>query len=251
MNDDQLLRYSRQIMLPQMDIDGQEKLLAAKVLIIGLGGLGCPAAMYLAGAGVGQLTLADNDQVDLSNLQRQIAHTTSRIGESKVSSASKTLAELNPELRLITLKERLAGELLALEIAQADVVLDATDNMVTRFAINCYCVEHRVPLVSGAAIRMEGQISVFDSRQPDSPCYQCLYREGSDIELSCSESGVMAPLVGIIGTMQAMETIKLITNIGNTLMGRLLILDAQTMKFREMKLEKKPDCPVCSNSNTP
>ena len=246
MNDEQLLRYSRQIMLGQMDVAGQQKLLEASVLVIGLGGLGCPAAMYLASAGVGRLILADDDEVELTNLQRQIAHKTTSIGSLKVNSAAATLAELNPDVRVECIARRLHGEDLEQVIAGVDVVLDATDNFTTRFAVNRCCVAHRVPLVSGAAIRMEGQISVFDSRQENCPCYQCLYEAGEDVELSCSQSGVMAPLVGIIGTMQAMETIKLICGIGTTLAGRLLLLDAVNMQFRELHLKKNPSCPVCA-----
>ena len=245
MNDDQLLRYSRQIMLPQMDIKGQQALLDASVLIIGLGGLGCPAAMYLASSGVGHLMLADDDAVDLSNLQRQIAHSTDNIGMSKVASAGQALDKLNDGVKVTTLKQRLEGEALEEAVKNADVVLDCTDNFSSRFAINAATVKYRVPLVSGAAIRMEGQVSVFDKREDDNPCYQCLYPDGDDLNLSCSENGVMAPVVGIIGTLQAMEAIKLITGIGATLTGRLLFLDAQTMQFREMKLNKKSTCPCC------
>lgn len=246
MNDDQLLRYSRQIMLPQMDVAGQDKLLNATVLIIGLGGLGCPAAMYLASSGVGHLVLADDDEVDLSNLQRQVAHVTDNIGLAKVTSASQALKRLNDGVKVTELNQRLEGDALEQAIAGADVVLDCTDNFSTRFAINATAVKQQVPLVSGAAIRMEGQVSVFDSRSETSPCYQCLYQEGDGLQLSCSESGVMAPLVGIIGTLQAMETIKLLTGIGTTLTGRLLFLDARTMQFREMKLARNPACPCCS-----
>jgi molybdopterin/thiamine biosynthesis adenylyltransferase len=246
MNDDELLRYSRQIMLPQMDIAGQESLLNANVLIIGLGGLGCPAAMYLASSGVGHLTLADDDDVDLSNLQRQIAHVTDNIGLPKVASAAQAILKINDNVIVTQLNSRLEGKALAQAISSADVVLDCTDNFSTRFAINAEAIQQKVPLVSGAAIRLEGQISVFDSRNQESPCYQCLYQEGDDLQLSCSESGVMAPLVGIIGTLQAMECIKLIAGIGKTLTGRLLFLDAQTMQFREMALKKNPDCVCCS-----
>ena len=246
MNDDELLRYSRQIMLPQMDIAGQEALLNANVLIIGLGGLGCPAAMYLASSGVGHLTLADDDVVDISNLQRQIAHVTDNIGLSKVASAAQAIQKINDNVSVTQLNSRLEGKALADAIGAADVVLDCTDNFSTRFAINAEAIQQKVPLVSGAAIRLEGQISVFDSRNEDSPCYQCLYQEGDDLQLSCSESGVMAPLVGIIGTLKAMECIKLITGIGKILTGRLLFLDAQTMQFREMALKKNPDCACCS-----
>jgi adenylyltransferase/sulfurtransferase len=245
MNDDELLRYSRQIMLPQMDIAGQEALLNANVLIIGLGGLGCPAAMYLASSGVGHLTLADDDVVDLSNLQRQIAHVTDNIGLSKVASAAQAIHKLNDNVTVTELNRRLEGEALAEAVSSADVILDCTDNFSTRFAINAQAVKQNVPLVSGAAIRLEGQVSVFDSRIEYSPCYQCLYQEGDDLQLSCSESGVIAPLVGIIGTLQAMECIKLIAGIGKTLTGRLLFLDAQTMQFREMALKKNPDCACC------
>lgn len=245
MNDDQLLRYSRQIMLPQMDVAGQEALLAARVLIIGLGGLGCPAALYLAASGVGELTLADADAVDLSNLQRQIAHGTADIGMAKVDSAQQAMARLNDTVKVVPVARRLEGEELEQAVSNADVVLDCTDNFSSRFAINAAAVKHRVPLVSGAAIRLEGQLSVFDARREASPCYRCLYQDGDDMQLSCSESGVMAPLVGIIGTLQAMEAIKLITGIGSTLTGRLLFLDAQTLQFREMKLNRNPACPCC------
>jgi len=246
MNDKELLRYSRHIMLPQMDVAGQEALLGATVLIIGLGGLGSPAAMYLASSGVGHLVLADDDKVDLSNLQRQIAHTTENIGMSKTRSAAMALEKLNDTIKVTVMDQRLEGRDLEEAVSAADVILDCTDNFTTRFAINAATVKHKVPLVSGAAIRLEGQVSVFDARDSESPCYQCLYQEGDDMQLSCSESGVMAPLVGIIGTLQAMEAIKVITGIGQTLTGRLLFLDAQTMQFREMKLKKNPGCPACS-----
>jgi molybdopterin/thiamine biosynthesis adenylyltransferase len=245
MNDEELLRYSRQIMLPQMDVAGQEALLNARVLVIGMGGLGCPAAMYLASSGVGQLVIADDDEVDLTNLQRQIAHSTASVGAAKVESAKETLGKLNPGVKVECLNARLEGDALEDAVGHADVVLDCTDNFSTRFAINSACVTTRIPLVSGAAIRMEGQVSVFDSRDENAPCYQCLYEEGDDTNLSCSESGVMAPLVGIIGTIQAMECIKVITGIGKPLTGRLLFIDAQTMQIREMVLKKNPDCPCC------
>jgi len=246
MNDDQLLRYSRQIMLPAMDIAGQQALLDASVLIIGLGGLGCPAAMYLAASGVGNLVLADDDKVDLSNLQRQIAHTTASIGMAKTESAARTLAGLNDTVNVEVISSRLEGDALDAAVNAADVVLDCTDNFTARFAINAAAVKYQVPLVSGAAIRMEGLVSVFDSRDAGNPCYQCLYQAGDDVQLSCSESGVMAPLVGIVGTMQAMEVIKVITGMGKTLVGRLLFIDAQTMQIREMALKKNPACPCCA-----
>lgn len=245
MNDEQLLRYSRHIMLPAMDIAGQQALLDASVLIIGLGGLGCPVAMYLAASGVGKLVLADDDKVDLSNLQRQIAHTTANVGMAKTESAARTLAGLNNTVKVDVINSRLEGEALEAAVRAADVVLDCTDNFATRFAINAAAVKHKVPLVSGAAIRMEGQVSVFDSRDDNNPCYQCLYQAGDDMQLSCSESGVMAPMVGIVGTLQAMEAIKVITGIGKNLAGRLLFIDAQTMQIREMALKKNPACPCC------
>lgn len=244
-NDEQLLRYSRQIMLPDVDIEGQEKLLAARVLIIGLGGLGSPVAMYLAAAGVGELVLADFDSVDLTNLQRQIAHTDARIGINKAVSAAQSLHELNPHLAIRCIEKMLDAENLSAQVQQADVVVDCTDNFQTRFAINAACVAARVPLVSGAAIRLEGQVAVFDARDKGSPCYRCLYEEGND-DVTCAANGVLAPLVGIIGSMQALETIKLICGFGTALTGRLLLLDARHMQWREMKLPKDPQCPVCS-----
>ncbi|MEJ2416655.1 MAG: molybdopterin-synthase adenylyltransferase MoeB [Exilibacterium sp.] len=247
MDDEQLLRYNRPIMLPEIDIDGQEKRLAARVLVVGLGGLGCPAAMYLAAAGVGTLVLTDGDEVDLSNLQRQIAHTSDRIGVSKVESAAQTLAALNPGANTVCLHKRLEGACLEREVAAADVVVDCSDNFTTRFAVNRACFALGTPLVSGAAIRLEGQISVFDPRDSRSPCYQCLYEEGNDDNLSCAEAGVLAPLVGIVGTVQALETIKLLVGFGEGLIGRLLILDAKYIQWREFKLPKDNRCPVCAN----
>jgi molybdopterin/thiamine biosynthesis adenylyltransferase len=244
MNDEQLLRYSRQIMLPEVEIDGQEKLLSARVLIVGLGGLGSPAAMYLAAAGVGHLVLADFDCVDLSNLQRQIVHTTERIGQNKATSAAQTLRELNPGIKITCIEKLLDAQALTELAEQADVVLDCTDNFATRFAINVACVSAKVPLVSGAAIRLEGQVAVFDSRQAESPCYRCLYEEG-DEDLSCAANGVLAPLVGIIGAMQALETIKLITGFGRSIAGKLLLLDAHQTQWRELNLPKDEQCPVC------
>ncbi|MEN0038527.1 MAG: molybdopterin-synthase adenylyltransferase MoeB [Cellvibrio sp.] len=248
MNDEQLLRYSRQIMLPDVDLDGQEKLLAARVLIIGLGGLGSPVAMYLAAAGVGHLTLADFDVVDLSNLQRQIAHTSARIGTNKAVSAAHSLRELNPDINIHCIEKVLDADTLADHINQASVVVDCTDNFQTRFAINAACVAAKVPLVSGAAIRLEGQVAVFDSRATDSPCYRCLYEEDSD-DLTCAANGVLAPLVGIIGSMQSLETIKLICGFGTNLAGRLLLLDARHSQWRELKLPKDKNCPVCASKS--
>lgn len=248
MKDEALLRYSRQIMLPEMDVSGQQKLVDATVLIVGMGGLGCPAAMYLAAAGVGHLILADDDKVEITNLQRQVAHSEKNIGQPKVQSAQATLAALNPDVKITPLNERLNDESLEQYVQQADLVLDACDNFATRFAVNRSCVRHRVPLVSGAAIRMEGQVAVFDSRDESSPCYQCLYQEGDDADTSCATNGVMAPLVGIIGSVQAMEAIKLIAGIGKPLTGRLLLLDASTMQWREMNLPRDPGCAACGSS---
>ena len=245
MKDEQLLRYSRQIMLPQLDVAGQQKLIDATVLIVGMGGLGCPAAMYLAAAGVGHLIIADDDVVELTNLQRQVAHSQSMIGEPKVISAQQALLGLNPDLKITALQKRLEGTELSEAVGQADLVVDACDNFTTRFAINCACIEHGKALVSGAAIRMEGQVTVFDSRNPASPCYQCLYSQGDDDDASCSENGVMAPLVGIIGAVQAMEAIKLLTGIGEPLIGRLLLLNASTLQWREMRLPRDSDCAAC------
>ena len=246
MNDQQLLRYSRQIMLPQIDITGQTQLLQSRVLIIGAGGLGCPAAMYLAAAGVGHLTIFDDDEVDLSNLQRQIAHHTNDIGIDKVISTRQTIKNLKPEIKVHAEKKRLEGDELKAQIKQADLVLDCSDNFATRFAVNRACVEQKTPLVSGAAIRFEGQISVFNPQVNDSPCYNCLYQDtGEDLQ-TCSTNGVIAPLTGIIGSMQAMEAMKLLLNIGENLVGRVLIFDGLAMRWQEMKLKKNPNCPSCS-----
>ena len=251
MNDDQLLRYSRQIMLPQMDVAGQERLLQSHALIIGLGGLGSPVAMYLAAAGVGQLTLADFDKVEFSNLQRQIVHGQADIGSSKVVSASKTVKDLNPEIDVLTLNKRLDGDALLAAVNKADVVIDASDNFATRFAINRACSLESTPLVSGAAIRLEGQVTVFNHQGNDQACYRCLYSEDQDEETAtCSENGVLSPVVGIIGSIQATEAIKILAGFGTTLSGRLLIFDAATMEFREMNLSQDPNCPVCANKKT-
>ena len=245
MDDQALLRYSRQIMLPELGIDGQQRLLDARALIVGLGGLGSPAAMYLAAAGIGTLDLSDDDQVDLSNLQRQILHTTERIGQAKTESAQAGLTALNPETRLVLHPLRLRDQALRSAVQAADVVLDCSDNFETRFELNRICREFRVPLVSGAAIRWEAQITVFDG-QPGSPCYRCLYPEDGEEELRCSENGVVAPLVGVIGAMQALEAIKLLCSVGEGLGGRLLMLDALYMQWRELRLSPDPTCPVCA-----
>lgn len=245
MNDQQLLRYSRQIMLPQIDIAGQQKLLTAKVLIVGAGGLGSPAAMYLAAAGVGQITVYDDDQVDLTNLQRQIAHHTADIGLDKAISTLNTLKKINPEVKVQAYKARLQGEQLHQEVAAADVVLDCSDNFLTRFAVNKACVVAKTPLVSGAAIRFEGQISVFTPGLQGSPCYNCLYESDGEELQSCARNGVIAPITGIVGSIQALETMKLIMNIGESLAGRLLLLDGLTMEWQTMRLKKNPLCPTC------
>lgn len=245
MNDEELLRYSRQLMLAGFDVAGQEALLAAKVLIVGLGGLGSPVALYLAAAGVGCLVLADSDTVEVSNLQRQIIHKHDNIGMGKALSAQQALLDLNPGVRLELIDSRLEGELLHSTVAGCNAVVDCTDNFSTRFALNASCWKHQVPLISAAAIRMEAQLSVFDPRNDASPCYQCLYSEGSDGDLNCSENGVMAPLVGMLGSMQALECIKVLSGYGSPLVGKLLLVDALTMQIRTMNLQKNPSCPVC------
>jgi len=245
MNDNQLLRYSRQIMLPQVDIEGQQKLLAASVLIVGAGGLGSPAAIYLAAAGVGNIAIYDNDVVDLSNLQRQIAHHTPDIGTDKVISTRQTLNRLNPEVKIRAVKQRLEGEQLDYEVRLADVVLDCSDNFSTRFAINRACVKQQTPLVSGAAIRFEGQVTVFTPGKNNSPCYNCLYNSDGEELQNCATNGVIAPITGIVGSIQALEAMKLIMNIGAALTGRLLLLDGLTMEWNTMKLRKNANCPTC------
>jgi len=249
MEDNQLLRYSRQIMLPAMGIEGQEKLLKSKVLIIGLGGLGSPVSMYLAAAGIGELVLVDFDKVDLSNLQRQIIHTTYNLDNSKVDSAQKALLALNPECKITAIDHMLTTEETIDQVASADLVVDCSDNFDTRFAVNRACVAGRTPLVSGAAIRMEGQVSVF-SGQPGDPCYHCLYGSDGEISETCAENGILAPVVGIIGSIQATEAIKVLTGIGTTLNGKLMLLDALHMRWRTIKLKADPECPVCSHNLT-
>lgn len=246
MTDDELLRYSRHILLDPLGIEGQERILATRALIVGAGGLGSPAALYLASAGVGEITLADEDRVDFTNLQRQILHTQARVGQAKVESGKTALQAINPDIRIAALPLRLHGEALAQQVAASDIVLDCTDNFATRHAINRACVKYRKPLVSGAAIRFDGQISVYDLRQPDAPCYHCLFPEGEDVEeVRCAVMGVFAPLTGIIGSMQAAEALKLVAGIGDPLVGRLLLLDALSMAWRSIKFRKDPSCPVC------
>ena len=246
MTDEQLLRYSRHILLDALGIEGQERLLATHALLIGAGGLGSPAALYLASAGIGKLTLVDDDTVDFTNLQRQILHTQPRVGMAKAESGKQALAAINPEIDIVPLKARLSGKALDALVATADIVLDCTDNFATRHAINRACVHHRKPLVSGAAIRFDGQISVYDLRRDDSPCYHCLFPEGEDVEeVRCAVMGVFAPLTGIVGTMQAAEALKLAAGIGESLTGRLLLLDALEMEWRSVRFKKDAGCAVC------
>ena len=250
MRDEQLLRYSRQIMLPEIEIVGQERLLGATALIIGVGGLGSPASMYLAAAGFGTLVLVDDDRVDLSNLQRQIIHHTDDVGRSKVDSAADTLRRLNPEIRVIGLPRRISGGELSEAVERADVVLDCSDNFVTRFAVNAACVHARRPLVSGAVIRFEAQLAVFDPKQPGGPCYHCLYPDEAprdEIEQNCVRSGVPAPLPGLVGSFQALEAIKVLLEIGTPSAGRLLVFDALTLEWHSLRLRRHPRCPTCSS----
>lgn len=248
MNDHELLRYSRQIMLPEFDVAGQQALLEAHVLVVGLGGLGSPSALYLAAAGVGSLTLVDHDSVDVSNLQRQIIHDQTWVGQAKVDSAAARIAALNPNTRLETIAARLDGPELDAVVAAADVVLDGTDNFLSRYAINAACVRNKTPLVSGAAIRLEGQVTVIDPRREDAPCYRCLYGDAGDEALNCAENGVAAPLVGIVGSVQAMEAMKIIAGVGETLDGYVLHLDAKRMEWRKFTLTKDPFCQTCGVS---
>ena len=252
MNDEALLRYSRHILLPEIGIEGQQAILDARVLVIGAGGLGSPAALYLAAAGVGTLVLADGDEVDLTNLQRQILHTAERVGMPKVESARLALAALNPGVRVETRPTRLEGDALEAEVAAADVVLDCCDNFATRHAVNRACVRHRKPLVSGAAIRFDGQLSVFDLRRDDSPCYHCLFPDGESVEeVRCAVMGVFAPLTGIIGAAQAAEALKLLAACGEPLRGRLQLFDALEMEWRSMRFARDPGCAVCGGLQRP
>lgn len=245
LSDAELLRYNRQILLNDFDVAGQERLQQSRVLVVGLGGLGCPAALYLAAAGVGGLVLADGDRVEESNLQRQIAHTEADIGNNKARSAAAAIAALNPATRLDVLEMHLSEEAMPDSVAGVDLVLDATDNYPARFALNRACIAAGVPLVSGAAVRSEGQVAVFDPAH-GGPCYRCLYPDAdSDTALSCSESGVLAPLVGVIGSLQAMEALKVLTGYGETLRGSLLVVDLGNMEFRRLALSPRPGCPDC------
>ena len=249
MNDAQLLRYSRHILLDDIGIDGQARLLGSHALIIGAGGLGSPAALYLGSAGVGHITVVDHDRVEATNLQRQVAHTMARIGHFKALSIAEAIAQINPDVQVTAVTQRANDKLLNDLVQHADVVLDCTDNFQTRHAINRACVQHAKPLVSGAALQLDGQVSVFDARQPSAPCYACLFPEAeAPEETNCASMGVFAPLVGIIGSMQAAEALKLLCGFGESLAGRLLMLDARHMSWTEMGVRQQPDCKVCGNS---
>ncbi len=247
MDDRQLLRYGRHILLEEIGIEAQERLLGATALIVGAGGLGSPAALYLAAAGVGTLIIADGDVVDASNLQRQILHREHAIGQRKVDSAKRTLAELNPDTRVIALGERLEGDALSQAVAQSTVVLDCSDNFATRHAINRACFAAGVPLVSGAAIRFDGQLAVYDPRNGASPCYHCIFPEHESIEeVRCAVMGVFAPLTGIVGTLQAAEALKIAGGFGKPAIGRLLLIDSQGLQIDSITLARNPECPVCA-----
>ena len=246
MDDTQLLRYSRHILLDELGIEGQERLLGARALVIGAGGLGSPVALYLGSAGVGQITVVDHDTVDATNLQRQIAHTLERVGQPKADSVRQAIAQINPDPQVRALTQRADAALLAREVAQADVVLDCSDNFATRQAVNAACVQHGKPLVSGAAIRMDGQVAVYDTRTPQAPCYACVFpADQMPEETRCATLGVFAPLVGIIGTMQAAEALKLLCGMPSHLAGRLLMLDGRAMAWTDIRLQRDPGCPVC------
>ena len=247
LSDQQLLQYSRHLMLPEVDMAGQERWLASRVLVVGLGGLGSPVALYLATAGVGQLILVDDDQVEISNLQRQIIHTRDQLGKSKVASAAHQLALLSPETKVTTIEQRLTGLLLEDSVANVDLVVDCSDNFETRHALNRACFKLGVPLVSGAAIRFEGQVSVYNPKVMASPCYRCLFPEDARVEQNCSTSGVFAPLVGMVGAVQAAEALKVLAGLGQDLTGKLLMVDALTMEWRTLKLTANPKCPVCGD----
>ena len=250
MTDDQLLRYSRHILLDDIGIEGQERLAGAHALVIGAGGLGSPVALYLGSAGVGRITLVDDDAVDLTNLQRQIAHTTARVGQPKALSAQQAIADLNPDVQVTPLVQRAGPQQLDALVATADVVLDCCDNFATRQAVNAACVRHRKPLVSGAAVRFDGQLSVYDPRNAQSPCYACVFPPDADVqETQCATLGVFAPMVGIIGAMQAAEALKLLAVVGTSVAGRLLMLEGRAMEWSEVRTARDPACPVCSGQS--
>jgi molybdopterin/thiamine biosynthesis adenylyltransferase len=252
MNDDQLLRYSRHILLDEIGVEGQERISAGHALVLGAGGLGSPVALYLASAGVGRITLVDDDTVDLTNLQRQVAHTTERVGTAKVASARIAMAAINPEVTVTTLCQRADAGLLDQLLPTVDVALDCSDNFATRHMLNAACVRHHIPLVAGAAIRFDGQLSVYDSRDAQSPCYACLFPPDADLEETlCSTMGVFAPVVGIIGTMQAAEALKLLSGAGQSLAGRLLMLDARAMEWNEVRIPRNSSCSVCADRPAP
>ena len=251
MNDTQLLRYSRHILLDEIGVEGQNKLLAARVLMVGAGGLGSAAALYLGSAGVGRITIVDDDRVDSTNLQRQIAHTLARVGQFKTLSVQQAIAAINPDVEVIPLSLRANAALLDEQLPACDLVLDCSDNFATRQAINAACVRHQKPLVSGAAIRFDGQVTVFQPGQADSPCYACVFPPSEAVqEAQCASMGVFAPLVGIIGTMQAAEALKLLCGIGKPLTGRLMMLDARHMEWQEVRIARAPHCPVCAAGAT-
>ena len=245
MDDQELLRYSKQIMLPQIDVEGQQKIIDSTMLIVGMGGLGSPTALYLAAAGVGHIIIADFDQVELSNLQRQIIHRTSDIGDDKVNSAKAKLLELNPNIKVTIANEIVHTDNLSSLIKDVDIVLDGTDNFESRFEINKACVEFQKPLVSAAVIRLEGQISVFKGYEKDQPCYQCLYSEEGGENESCVQNGVLAPVAGLVGTIQALQAIKVLLDLGEQLCGELLLVDALDLSFRKVKIVKDSECPIC------
>ncbi len=248
LDDERLLRYSRQIMLPEFGVEAQERLLASTALIVGMGGLGSPAALYLAAAGVGRLVLADPDRVELSNLQRQILHGMDDAGRPKVDSARDRLAALNPDVHIDILPVALEGKALEDAVREADVVLDCSDNFRTRFEVNRACLARKRPLVSGAAIRFEGQLAVFDPRDPESPCYRCLYREQGEAEETCAENGILSPVVGVIGSLQALEALRLLAGLGTPAAGRLLVFDGLHLELRMLRLPRDPECPACGES---
>ena len=250
MNDEQLLRYSRHILLDELGIEGQQRLLSSHALVIGAGGLGSPVALYLGTAGVGRLTLVDHDTVDLTNLQRQIAHNLQRVGSPKAESAAQSIAAINPDVQVRTLVQRVDAQSLDALVAEADVVLDCSDNFKTRHAVNAACVKHGKPLVAGAAIGFDGQVSVYDPRDAASPCYACVFPPDAAFEeVACATMGVFAPLVGIIGCVQAAEALKLLSGVGSSLAGRLQMLDARTMEWSEMRIARQPECAVCSQKH--
>ena len=250
MNDDQLLRYSRHILLDEVGIEGQQRLIDAHVLVVGAGGLGSPVALYLAASGVGHISISDHDVVDLTNLQRQIAHSTERVGQPKVDSAAHAMHALNPEVRVTALPQKLDAAQLDAIVPTVQVVVDCCDNFETRQAVNAACVKHKVPLVSGAAVRLDGQLAVYDARDAQSPCYACIFPpDEAPEEVRCATLGVLAPLVGVVGTMQAMETVKLITGMGSHLVGKLQMLDGRHMDWSTLRLQRNPQCPVCGGTH--